>query len=307
VYAGGFAAYREQRAAARLRQQEEYERQQAEIEKLEAFVRKNKEGQLGAARPAGREKALARMERIERPVSEGARDEARLQSSGRSGLDVIVCEEVSKRYGSKVLLDRATFTIRRGERVGVVGPNGAGKTTFVEMVLGEEAPDAGLVRRGHGVTVAYHRQEADDFDPELSVLENFYERAGMTIGEARSHLGKFLFTGEDVFKPVSALSGGERSKLALALMVLSPANLLILDEPTNHLDVYSCDALTESFSGSTAPCCSSPTTARCSTGSPTARSPWKAAARSPCSTARTGSTTKRGRRRQRARGWATPP
>ncbi len=246
VYTGGFTAYREKRAAARLRQQEEYERQQAEIEKLEAFVRKNKEGNL-SRQAKSREKTLARMTRVDAPDHDPKGMKTRLASSGRSGLEVVVVEEASKSYGPKRLLDKADLVLYRGDRVGVVGPNGAGKTTFIEMVLGQESPDAGIIRRGHGVTVAYHKQEADDFDPDVSVLETFYERSGMTIGEARSHLGKFLFTGEDVFKPISALSGGERAKLAMALMVLSPANLLVLDEPTNHLDIYSCDALTDSL------------------------------------------------------------
>jgi ATP-binding cassette subfamily F protein 3 len=246
VYGGGYAGYRDQRAAQRAKQAEEYERQQADIERIEEFIRRNKAGQNSRI-AKGREKQLARLERVERVVAEPTKMKAGIQSSGRSGREVVVVERANKRYGDKVLLDNATFSVERGQRVGVVGPNGVGKTTFIEMVLGEEAPDSGYIRRGHGVTVAYHKQEADDFDPEVSVLENFYERAGMSVGEARAHLAKFLFTGEDVFKPVSALSGGERSKLAMALMVLSPANLLILDEPTNHLDVYSCDALTEAL------------------------------------------------------------
>lgn len=246
VYSGNYSHYREQRAAVRARQLEEYERQQEEIARTEEFIRRNKAGQ-NTRIAMGRQKRLDRLERLERPTDDPAQMKAKIQSSGRSGREVVVAERASKRYGDKVLLDNATFNIERGTRVGVVGPNGVGKTTFIEMVLGEEAPDAGYIHRGHGVTVAYHKQEADDFDPELSVLENFYERAGMTIAEARSHLARFLFTGEDVYKPVSALSGGERSKLAMALMVLSPANLLILDEPTNHLDVYSCDALTEAL------------------------------------------------------------
>ncbi len=246
VFTGGFDAYRAQRAANRARQQEEYERQQAEIEKLEAFVRKNKEGQQ-ARQAKSREKTLARLVKIEAPVSEGRAMKSKLDTTGRSGRDVVVVEEAGKACGDKKLLDNANFSVRRGERVGVVGPNGTGKTTFVEMVLGEESPDSGVIRRGFNVTVAYGKQEADDFEPDLSVLENFYERAGMTIGAARAHLAKFLFSGEDVFKPVSALSGGERAKLALSLMVLSPANLLILDEPTNHLDIDSCDALTDSL------------------------------------------------------------
>lgn len=246
LYTGGFTAYREKRTAIRARQLEEYERQQEEISRTEEFIRRNKAGQ-NARNAMGRAKQLARLERIEKPVDEPQKMKARMDTSGRGGLDVVVCERASKHFGPKVLLENANFTVRRGERVGVVGPNGAGKTTLVEMVLGEEMPDSGYIRTGIGITVAYHKQEADDFDPDLTVLENFYERAGMTVGEARSHLARFLFTGEDVYKPVSALSGGERSKLALALMVLTPANLLILDEPTNHLDVFSCDALTETL------------------------------------------------------------
>ncbi len=246
IYTGGFNAYREQRAAIRARQLEEYERQQEDIAKTEEFIRRNKAGQ-NARNAAGRAKQLARLERVDKPVNEPQKMKARIETSGRGGLDVVVCERASKRYDDKILLQNANFTIHRGQRVGIVGPNGTGKTTLVEMIVGEESPDSGYIRTGIGVTVAYHKQEADDFDPDQTVLENFYDRAGMTVGEARGHLARFLFTGDDVYKPVSALSGGERSKLGLALMVLSPANLLILDEPTNHLDVFSCDALTEAL------------------------------------------------------------
>ncbi|MBC8101234.1 MAG: ABC-F family ATP-binding cassette domain-containing protein, partial [Cytophagales bacterium] len=243
TYTNGYEGYREQREATRARQLAEYEQQQEEIARTEEYIRRNKAGQ-NTRIAMGRQKRLDRLERRERPLDEPGQMKARIQSSGRAGREVVVVERATKRYGSKVLLDGATFSLERGERVGIVGPNGVGKTTFIEMVLGEESPDSGFVGRGFGVTVAYHKQDADDFDGELSVLDNFYERSGLTVGETRSHLARFLFTGEDVYKPVSALSGGERSKLAMALMVLSPANLLILDEPTNHLDVYSCDALT---------------------------------------------------------------
>ena len=246
VYTGGFAKYREIRAANRARELDEYNKQQGEIARTEEYIRRNKAGQ-NSRNAMGRAKQLARVERIERPAEEKATMAARVDTSGRTAREVVVCERATKRYGDKAILDNVTLTIERGQRVGVVGANGVGKSTFIEMIVGDEEPDSGFVRRGHGVTIAYHRQEADDFDPEESVLETFFERAAMTAGEARSHLGKFLFTGEDVFKPVGALSGGERSKLALAIMVLSPANLLILDEPTNHLDVYSCDALTDAL------------------------------------------------------------
>ena len=246
VYMGGFLAYRDQRAAARARQLEEYERQQQEIARTEEFIRRNIEGQ-NTRMAQGRRKILNRTERLDAPVTEPTKMKAKIASSGRSGHEVVVCERASKRYGDKILLDNANFILYRGDRVGIVGPNGVGKSTLLEMILGENSPDSGYIRRGHGVTVAYHKQEADDFDPERSVLENFYEEAGMTVGESRSHLAKFLFTGEDVFKPVSGLSGGERAKLAMSLMTLSPANLLILDEPTNHLDIWSVDALIESL------------------------------------------------------------
>lgn len=245
-FTGGFTAYREQKAAIRARQLVEYEQQQEEIARTEEFIRRNKAGQ-NTRIAMGRAKRLARLERIERPVDDPKKMKAGIQSSGRSGKEVVVVERASKRFGDKALLDNASFTVFRGDKVGIVGPNGVGKTTLIEMLIGEEEPDAGYLRTGHAVTVAHHRQEEDDFDPELSVLENFHELAGMTIGESRAQLAKFLFTGDDVFKPVSALSGGERAKLAMALMVLTPVNLLILDEPTNHLDVFSCDALTDSL------------------------------------------------------------
>ncbi len=246
TFTNGYAGYREQREAARARQLAEYEQQKEEIARTEEFIRRNKAGQ-NTRIAMGRQKRLDRLERLERPVDEPTQMKARIQSSGRAGRDVVVVDQAAKKYGNKILLEGATFSLERGERVGVVGPNGVGKTTFIEMVLGEESPDSGFVGRGFGVTVAYHKQDDDDFDGELSVLDNFYEQSGLTIAEARSHLAKFLFSGEDVYKPVSGLSGGERSKLAMALMVLSPANLLILDEPTNHMDVYSCDALTDAL------------------------------------------------------------
>lgn len=246
LYSGGFGSYQTQRAAIRARQLEEYERQQAEIERTEEFIRRNKAGQ-NTRIAMGRQKRLDRLERLAAPVEEPGQMRAKIASSGRSGREVVVAERLTKGYGDKPLLKNATFTLFRGDRVGIVGPNGAGKSTLIEMVVGEEQPDSGYIRRGHGTTVAYHKQESDPFDPDLSVLENFYDQSGMTVGEARSHLARFLFTGDDVYKPVGGLSGGERAKLAMALMVLSPANLLILDEPTNHLDVFSCDALTESL------------------------------------------------------------
>ncbi|MFM7321942.1 MAG: ABC-F family ATP-binding cassette domain-containing protein [Armatimonadota bacterium] len=246
TWTGGYDAFREKRAAQRERQLEEYLRQQAHIARTEEFIRRNKAGQ-NTRIAMGRQKLLDRLERIDRPADDPRKMAAAVRSAGRSGLETVVAEHAAKRFGERVLLSDANFTIHRGCKVGIVGPNGAGKSTLVGMILGETSPDQGHVRTGHGVVVATRRQDEDDFDPDRSVLENFLDHAAMTTGEARTHLARFLFTGDDVFKPVGALSGGERAKLAMATMVLTAANLLILDEPTNHLDVYSCDALTEAL------------------------------------------------------------
>lgn len=247
VYGCAYSEYRRRRDAERQQQLDEYLKQQAHIQKTEEYIRRNKAGQ-NTRNAMGRQKVLNRLDRIERPLDDGALMRASVGDAGRSGLDVVVAQNLYKSFGDRTIVRNANFTLRRGDRVGVVGPNGAGKTTLINMLLGEDETDSGHIRTGHGVKVAHHKQEQDDFADDESLLDAFYERAGLTIAECRSHLAKFLFTGEDVFKPVSGLSGGERAKLAMSLMVLSPANLLILDEPTNHLDVFSCDALAQTLS-----------------------------------------------------------
>ncbi|MFY7953291.1 MAG: ABC-F family ATP-binding cassette domain-containing protein, partial [Armatimonadaceae bacterium] len=246
AYRGDYETYREKRAAIRARQLDEYLQQQAHIAKTEEFIRRNKAGQ-NTRIAMGRQKLLDRLDRIDRPSDDPRRMAAKIQTGGRSGLETIVCENASKKFGSQVILDNVSFTLYRGDKVGIVGPNGAGKTTLIEMILGVQAPDHGVVARGTGTQIAVRQQDQDDFDPDATVLENLHDRSAMNVGEARTHLARFLFTGDDVFKPVSALSGGERAKLAMAAMVLTPANLLILDEPTNHLDVYSCEALSDAL------------------------------------------------------------
>ena len=247
VYGCAYSEYRRRRDAERQQQLDEYLKQQAHIQKTEEYIRRNKAGQ-NTRNAMGRQKVLNRLDRIERPMDDGAMMRAAVGDAGRSGLDVVVAQNLNKSFGDRTIVRNANFILRRGDRVGVVGPNGAGKTTLINLLLGEDAVDSGHIRTGHGVKIAHHKQEQDDFGDEESLLDAFYDRAGLTIAECRTHLAKFLFTGEDVFKPVSGLSGGERAKLAMSLMVLSPANLLILDEPTNHLDVFSCDALAQTLS-----------------------------------------------------------
>ena len=170
-------------------------------------------------------------------------------AAGRIGREVLRSEELTKTFGERTLFNNLSFLIERGDRVGLVGPNGAGKTTLVKMILGMEQPTRGSVGLGHNARVSYFSQHAaDSLRPDLSVIDSIHDIADMTETEARNYLARFLFTGDDVFKSVGMLSGGEKNKLALARMILEPCNLLILDEPTNHLDIASCEALTEMLS-----------------------------------------------------------
>src|SRR5205085_9792843 len=157
----------------------------------------------------------------------------------------VILDNVAKRYGQRTLFENVTALIRRGERVGIVGPNGAGKSTLIKILLGRETPTEGMVRLGASVTVGYFAQDTSDLDLDATVLENMLDVAEMKPEQARTHLGKFLFTGDDAFRQTRLLSGGEKNKLALAQLTYLRPNLLILDEPTNHLDLDSRQALGE--------------------------------------------------------------
>lgn len=252
VYKGNYTHYRRQKEEQIIRQQAVYENQQAEIARLEAVIKRN----MGAdsISSAMRHKMQGRIEKMdtaERPRTDTSAVAARFDAdgAGRIGRDVVRLENLAKAYGDRTLFAGLNALIERGDRVGVVGPNGAGKTTLVKILLGTEQPTRGALLLGHNVRLAYFSQHASDsLDPLRSVLDTLLDMAEMTETEARSYLARFLFTGDDVFKLVGMLSGGEKNKLALARMILSPCNLLILDEPTNHLDIASCEALTSMLS-----------------------------------------------------------
>src|SRR5262249_18674820 len=162
----------------------------------------------------------------------------------RSGKMVVEAEELSLSAGEKHLLDSVTMAVDRGEHVALVGPNGAGKTTLLETLLGRRSADSGTVRLGHGVVPAYFSQHEAELDERGSVLECVQAMTGLRRPEAQNLLGRFLFSGWEAHeKPVAVLSGGERRRLALAVVVASGANFLVLDEPTNHLDLQSRQAL----------------------------------------------------------------
>jgi ATP-binding cassette, subfamily F, member 3 len=244
-YNGNFSAYWTQREANRKRQAELWERDQREIQRLTEFFEKWKNT------PSKRSQAVMRMrwaERIkanmtDRPGPEGKSMKLAVKEKARSGNEVIIVDRLSKRFGERTLFENVSLMVMRGQRIGVVGPNGAGKSTMIRMLLGRETPTSGSIRLGANVTVGYFAQEASDLDLEATVLENMMDVAEMLPGEARTHLGRFLLTGDDVFRPVAKLSGGEKNKLALAQLTYLRPNLLILDEPTNHLDIDSREAL----------------------------------------------------------------
>ena len=256
LYNGNFSAYWTQKAAARQRQQEIYEREQREIGKLTAFFEKWKNT------PSKKDQAVERMRwanRIKehglsmhpfasattRPDSPGKKVKLNVKPTQLSGNEVIILDGLTKRYGDRTLFAEVTALIRRGERVGIVGPNGAGKSTLVKLILERETPTDGMARLGASVSIGYFAQDTSDLDLDATVLENMMNVAEMEPTQARTHLGKFLFTGDDAFRQTRLLSGGEKNKLVLAQLTYLRPNLLILDEPTNHLDLDSREALSQ--------------------------------------------------------------
>ena len=246
VYAGDFTAYAHQKAGYVRQQEEAYERQQEEIDKLQDFILRYKAGQR-ARQAHGREKMLARMERLQRPDSSPARMRLALKAGALSGQVVMVLDGVAKAFGGRELFRGLDLTISKGDRVGIVGPNGSGKTTLLRMMLGQESASAGIIELGHGVEVGYFAQDLGGLEDGNTVLDELLDCADLTAGEARSMLARFLFRGDDVFKQVGDLSGGERNRLVLAKLMVTRPNVLVLDEPTNHLDIDSREALGEAL------------------------------------------------------------
>ncbi|MFC1975001.1 ABC-F family ATP-binding cassette domain-containing protein [Chloroflexota bacterium] len=250
-YRGNFSHYVSQRTTRLERRQKEYEAQQEFIAKEEEFIRRNLAGQR-TKEAKGRRKRLERLEKSERPQIHKNLN-LRIQATLRSGDLVLATHDLKVGYPDDALLFTCPdLEIRRGQRVALLGPNGAGKTTFIKTILGQVEPKQGAVRIGAGVEIGYFAQTHASLDLEATVLDEILSVENLPIGEARNYLGRFLFSGDDVFKPVGALSGGERSRVALAKLTLAGANFLILDEPTNHLDIPSqeiLESVLDDFSG----------------------------------------------------------
>ncbi len=243
-YRGNYSAYVEQKAERMARQQAEYEKQQTFITRTEEFIRRNIAGQR-SQEAKGRRKRLERLERIEQQ-QEYRPPSIALEEANRSGDLVLEMDNLTIGYeATGPLLAIEKSKIRRGERVALLGPNGSGKSTLVRTILGEVAPLAGHAHIGASVEIGYFAQGHHNLAPEKSVLETVQQVSRMTTTEARSFLGCYRFSGDEVFKRVRDLSGGEQARVALAVLVLQGANFLILDEPTNHLDIPTQEVLEE--------------------------------------------------------------
>ncbi|HEX8136916.1 MAG TPA: ABC-F family ATP-binding cassette domain-containing protein [Pyrinomonadaceae bacterium] len=247
-YTGNYSAFLVEREERREAQQRAYENQQQLIAKTEEFIRRNIAGQK-TKQAKSRRKMLEKLERVEGVRADQSSGDFRLQAIERAGTQVLTVQEASVGYPGKLLARDITFTLRRGECLGIIGPNGSGKTTFVKTVLGKIPALAGEVRWGTKVQVGYYAQQLDDLDDRNEVIMELRRVApsSATAGELRSFLAKFLFTGDDVYKHVRDLSGGEKGRLALAKLIYSRVNVLVLDEPTNHLDIPSREALEEAL------------------------------------------------------------
>ncbi|HYV05272.1 MAG TPA: ABC-F family ATP-binding cassette domain-containing protein, partial [Blastocatellia bacterium] len=247
LYTGNYSAFTKQRAERRLAQVREYEGQQEMIARTEDFIRRNIAGQK-TKQAKSRRNMLERLDRVE-SVREDAVGNFKLQSVARAGDNVLAAADLAVGYGTNTLAGDISFLLRRGERLGIIGPNGSGKTTFLKTLLGEIKPLAGGFTWGANINLEYYDQELSSLDFQSTVIDEITSVAPrVPPGELRNYLAKFLFTGDDIFKPVAALSGGEQSRLALAKLIYSRANVLVMDEPTNHLDIPSREALEQALS-----------------------------------------------------------
>lgn len=243
TYTGNYSKYLTERELRREQQQREYENQQSLINKTEEFIRRNLEGQK-TKQAKSRRTLLARMDRIEAVASEKAGGNFGLKQVERTGNNVLTIEDLTIGYETKVLAKDLNFSLHRGDALGIIGGNGTGKTTLVKTILGNIRELSGKMHWGTKTNIGYYSQNLEDLEPRNEVIQELRRVApSAENGQLRGFLAKFLFTGEDVFKNVSTLSGGEKGRLALAKLIYSHHNVLVLDEPTNHLDIPSRESL----------------------------------------------------------------
>ena len=248
-YVGGYLWFVAQRAERRLAQQRAVDQQRRMIAKEEDYIRRNIAGQ-NSAQAKGRRTRLARLARLSPPPSAAEAMALRLEAGERGGNRVVVADHVRLAVGGRELIGDFSAVVERGDIIGLVGPNGAGKSTLLSAIAGERATDGGELRLGASVTCAYYRQDLAQVPADRTLFDVISDlRPTWGRGPVLGHLARFGFTGDAVERTAATLSGGERARVALAMITLSRANLLLFDEPTNHLDIESIEALEDALDG----------------------------------------------------------
>jgi ATP-binding cassette subfamily F protein 3 len=248
-YRGGYSSFVRQRDEALLTLERRAAEQKKEIARQEEFIRRNSAGQK-TAQAQSRRRLLARLPRLSPPPAEDDPMAVRFELSARGGDQVLVVEDLEVAVGARSLVKGFSGIAKRGDVIAVVGPNGAGKSTLLATLLGHRSPGAGKVRLGAGITPAWFRQDHAHLPEDRRIYDCVADsRPAWSRGQIQDHLGKFGFSGDEVKRNTDSLSGGERARVALALITLQGSNLLALDEPTNHLDVESIEALEDALEG----------------------------------------------------------
>lgn len=244
-YTGNYSRYMELKAAEYESQMKQYEKQQDEISKMEDFVQKNIVRASTTKRAQSRRKALDKMERLDKPMGDLKKAHFSFETAVMSGKEVLRVDQLSVAYDeASPLFRNVSFDLRRGETVALIGPNGIGKSTLLKCLTGSLRPVSGEIQWGTKVQIGYYDQEQTGLNPSNTVLEELWSAyPGMEEARIRTVLGNFLFSGDDVLKKISSLSGGEKARVSLSKLMLKEANMLILDEPTNHLDLFAKEVL----------------------------------------------------------------
>ena len=246
-YTGNYERFLQLREERMEKMATDYERQQEMIDRTQDFIRRNIAGQK-TKQAKSRRKMLARMDELERPETDETLANFKLDAGGRSSAIAMTTDRLAVGYGTKIVVENFSFSVRRGERYAIMGPNGSGKSTLLKTFAGRLPPLAGLVSYGHNIQVGYYDQTLGDLNPTGAVIDEVWNLDHrQTEEQVRKYLAQFSFFGEDVFKKTRDLSGGEKGRLALAKIMYVGGNVMLLDEPTNHLDVYTREALEEAL------------------------------------------------------------
>ncbi|MFJ7979598.1 ABC-F family ATP-binding cassette domain-containing protein [Lysinibacillus xylanilyticus] len=247
-YVGNYSKYVESKEKARNLLEKKYVLQQQKISKMEDYIQRNITMATSSKSAKNKRKQLERIERIEKPQKDLKHTQMAFSMENNSHKEVLKVRELSISFTEECkqqpLLKNINFQLLRGDKVALIGPNGVGKSTLIKTLLKEISPDSGVITWGNGVTVGYYDQEQSNLHPNNTILQEVWSMfPHIEEARVRTVLGNFLFTGEDVFKKISTLSGGERARVALSKLVLQKANVLFMDEPTNHLDLFSKEVL----------------------------------------------------------------